>query len=86
MAEYYDELPDEDINKWDHGWREGKRREEKRRKGLNLVMILYLNTYTSSNIMIVNPNDLLLTSLVNITTIQQQQLRDYIADVDDLIN
>ena len=50
-------------------------------------MILYLNTSTSSNIMIVNPNDLLLTSLVNITTIQQQQqLRDYIADVDDLIN
>ena len=48
--------------------------------------ILYLNTSTSSNIMIVNPNDLLLTSLVNITTIQQQQLRDYIADVDDLIN
>ena len=66
--------------------REEKRREEKRRKGLNLVMILYLNTSTSSNIMIVNPNDLLLTSLVNITTIQQQQLRDYIADVDDLIN
>ena len=66
--------------------REEKRREEKRRKVLNLVMILYLNTYTSSNIMIVNPNDLLLTSLVNITTIQQQQLRDYIADVDDLIN
>ena len=48
--------------------------------------ILYLNTSTL-NIMIVTPNDLLLTSLVNITTIQQQQqLRDYIADVDDLIN
>ena len=29
MAEYYDELPDEDINKWDHGWREEKRREGK---------------------------------------------------------
>ena len=31
MAEYYDELPDEDINKWDHWWREEKRREEKER-------------------------------------------------------
>ena len=66
--------------------REEKRREEKERFKLgddSLFNHLYIIKY---NIMIVNPNDLLLTSLVNITTIQQQQLRDYIADVDDLIN